>query len=76
MNTKTHVVTIRLTTDDYNVLHGMAKKDDVPLSIVIRRSLRKGLGLPETAKVTAQDIKNAAKDPVDALAEKITESWE
>lgn len=40
-------ITLRLDTDLYTVLRTTAANEDIPVSYVIRRALRKGLGLPK-----------------------------
>jgi predicted transcriptional regulator len=52
MTTKTAVLTLRLDTDLMDLCKAIAKKEEVPVSIVIRRAIRKGLNttglLPKT----------------------------
>mgnify|MGYP003332777103 CR=1 FL=1 len=47
---KNTVITLRLDTETYNVVHAMAKKEEIPVSYVLRRALKKGLNLPVLAK--------------------------
>lgn len=71
MNTKSHIVTLRLTTDIYDVVQKIAKTDDIPQSFVIRRALKKGLGIQETTSITPP-----TNSPIDAKADEIVEGWE
>jgi predicted transcriptional regulator len=43
MTTKTAVLTLRLDTELMDLCKAIAKKEEVPVSIVIRRAIRKGL---------------------------------
>jgi hypothetical protein len=43
-----------LDTDLYTVLRTTAANEDIPVSYVIRRALRKGLGLPKTSEQSPQ----------------------
>jgi predicted transcriptional regulator len=43
MTTKTAVLTLRLDTDLMDLCKAIAKKEEIPVSIVIRRAIRKGL---------------------------------
>jgi len=43
MTTKTAVLTLRLDTELMDLCKAIAKKEEVPLSIVIRKAIRKGL---------------------------------
>jgi hypothetical protein len=45
MTTKTAVLTLRLDTDLMDLCKAIAKKEEVPVSIVIRRAIRKGLNM-------------------------------
>ena len=47
---KNTVITLRLDTETYNVVHEMAKKEEIPVSYVLRRAIKKGLNLPILAK--------------------------
>jgi predicted transcriptional regulator len=52
MTTKTAVLTLRLDTDLMDLCKAIAKREEIPVSIVIRRAIRKGLNttglLPKT----------------------------
>ena len=63
---KSTPITLRLDTDLYKALQSTAKAEEIPVSYVIRRALRKGLNLP--APGVAQGL--------DAQADKLVESWE
>lgn len=65
------IVTLRLSTEIYGVIRAIAEKDDIPVSFVIRRALKKGLGLQQSTTST-----NTANTPADANANKIVEGWE
>jgi predicted transcriptional regulator len=43
MTTKTAVLTLRLDTDLMDLCKAIAKREEIPVSIVIRRAIRKGL---------------------------------
>jgi len=47
---KSSVITLRLDTETYNVLQDIAKREEIPVSYVLRRALKKGLNLPILAK--------------------------
>ena len=65
------IVTLRLSTEIYGVIRAIAEKDDIPVSFVIRRALKKGLGLqhPTTSAHTANT-------PEAVKADEIVEAWE
>lgn len=65
------IVTLRLSTEIYGVIRAIAEKDDIPVSFVIRRALKKGLGLQQSTTSA-----NTANTPADANANKIVEGWE
>ena len=60
---KSTPITLRLDTDVYKYLQDIAKREEIPVSFVIRRTLRKGLGI------------KLGETPVD-LSEKLTADWE
>jgi hypothetical protein len=69
--TKNLVVTLRLPTDTYAEIQRISKSEDIPMSFVIRRALKKGLA----SGSTTQTVK--AVTPADTVkAEEIGESWE
>lgn len=41
-----------MDTDILNHVQEMAKRDDLPVSYIIRKALRKGLNMPQLAKDT------------------------
>lgn len=43
MSTKTEVITLRLDKEMMDAVKAIAKRDESPISIVLRRALRKGL---------------------------------
>jgi predicted transcriptional regulator len=43
MTTKTAVLTLRLDTELMDLCKAIAKREEIPVSIVIRRAIRKGL---------------------------------
>jgi predicted transcriptional regulator len=61
---KSTPITLRLDTELYNVLQDIAKREEIPASYVIRRALRKGLGL-DPAKANIRDT-----------TAELAESWE
>ena len=69
--TKNLVVTLRLPTDTYAEIQRISKSEDIPMSFVIRRALKKGLASGSTTQ-TAKAVTSA--DTV--KAEEIGESWE
>lgn len=69
--TKNLVVTLRLPTDTYAEIQRISKSEDIPMSFVIRRALKKGLASGSTTQ-TAKAVTLA--DTV--KAEEIGESWE
>jgi len=71
MATSSHVVTLRLTTELYTVLRESAKKEDIPVSFVIRRALKKGLGIQQSATPA-----HVVSTPQAAKADEIVEGWE
>lgn len=71
MATTSHVVTLRLTTDIYNVIRNTAQKEDIPVSFVIRRALKKGLGIQQSTTPAHTEVA-----PSDAKADEIVEGWE
>lgn len=69
--TKNLVVTLRLPTDTYAEIQRISKSEDIPMSFVIRRALKKGLAFGSTTP-TAKAV-----TPADTgKAEEIGESWE
>jgi predicted transcriptional regulator len=69
--TKNLVVTLRLPTDLYAEIQRISKSEDIPMSFVIRRALKKGLAFGSTTQ-TAKAV-----TPADASkTEEISESWE
>lgn len=49
----------------------MAEKEDIPASFVIRRALKKGLGIQHSATPA-----HTVGTPTDAKADEIVETWE
>jgi predicted transcriptional regulator len=45
MTTKTAVLTLRLDTELMDLCKAIAKREEIPVSIVIRRAIRKGLNM-------------------------------
>ena len=75
MSTSSHVVTLRLNTEIYSVIRSTAEKEDIPASFVIRRALKKGLGITQST-TSAHNANTSAATPTDAKADEIVESWE
>lgn len=63
---KSTPITLRLDTELYAALQDIASREDIPTSYVIRRAIRKGLGM------APKGSQNAVKDTTAELAE----SWE
>ena len=60
---KSTPITLRLDTDMYKFLQDVAKREEIPVSFVIRRTLRKGLGIKQ------------GEAPAE-IDEKLTADWE
>ena len=60
------VVTLRLPTEIYTVVRSIADKDDIPVSFVIRRALKKGLGIQQSATPSATQSTTKADEIVEA----------
>lgn len=53
MTTKTEVITLRLDKETMEAVKAIAKRDESPISIVLRRALKKGLNMSSTGKSDA-----------------------
>ena len=60
------IVTLRLSTEIYGVIRAIAEKDDIPVSFVIRRALKKGLGIQQSATPSATQSTTKADEIVEA----------
>lgn len=69
--TKNLVVTLRLPTDLYAEIQRISKSEDIPMSFVIRRALKKGLAFGSTTP-TAKAVTPAGA----VKTEEIGEAWE
>ena len=77
MATSSHVVTLRLTTELYTVIRESAKKEDIPVSFVIRRALKKGLGIQQsTTSAYTANTTNTTNTPEAAKVDELVEGWE
>ena len=65
------VVTLRISTDIYNVVREIAEKEDIPASFVIRRAIKKGLGITQSTTPT-----RTTNTPEAVKTEEVMEGWE
>ena len=66
------IITLRIKTEIYDVIKSITHKDDIPISFVIRRAIKRGLPYPPPSTQSATQKTPA---PVQTPTE-FTEEWE